>query len=180
MSPSLSCGNWHSKVFSTRTLRLALCSRIPLPARERGTLSSGAPLPKCRGEERPHQTANVTKVCKNFLAARGIRILLALALDGAAECSHGWSGAEPVECKTMIPPRMGRRNCRLGAIPLVCRKPAASSTVPSPLRGENAWMVNHGLRGDGCALAPLHPWLHSGAPSGAKTNWVAGKARTMG
>ena len=46
--------------------------------------------------------------------------------------------------------------------------------------GENAWMVNHGLRGDGCALAPLHPWLHSGAPSGAKTNWVAGKARTMG
>src|SRR4051812_42768392 len=66
-----------------------------------------------------------------------------------------------------------------GAVPMACQDRQRRQRFPRPSGARVLEMLNHGLRGDGSAAAPLHPWLQSGAPSGAQMPWVAAEARTM-
>src|SRR5271170_4417320 len=105
--------------------------------------------------------------------------------------------------RSMFSPRMGRRIVTTGGVersetrgdpnndsapdgaaettPLLAYSqftamPPAEFTSPSPLAGRGRILEEfHGLRGGGYAAAPLHPWLHSVAPFGAKDELLVGE-----
>ena len=101
---------------------------------------------------------------------RGRAVVCALAPDGAAECSHGWSEAKPVDYHVYKTAPAGATELSPRGIPLKVTASVAPSGAKLMLGGRTT-----GYAAGGCAAAPLHPWLHSDAPSGAFRKYLGAR-----
>ena len=97
---------------------------------------------------------------------------LVFAPDGAPECSHGWSGAKaqpsprnPWFTIHAFSPRRGEGTVDDAAGFRHTNGIAPRRQFLRPIRG--GIIVLHST-----GSAPLHPWLHSAAPSGAKARRI--------